>query len=255
MAHDPVKISDDADAARSKSRGVAANCDARRGSAQRGFVNTLKLRCIGVFVAGLMAALTAGGCSVFGIRSGTEQPNYTVVETLGDNVEVRQYETRLAAEVVVTGEEGEARSAGFRKLADFIFGENLTRESIAMTAPVSQAALREIAMTAPVAQAQAGPGQWRVRFLMPNEFTRETLPVPVDSDITILDLPPETVAVIRFSGSRSPTAVHEATNDLLQVIRGGHRHISGEPRAFFYDPPWTLSFLRRNEVAIPVMPN
>jgi hypothetical protein len=203
-------------------------------------------------MAGLLTTLTASGCSVFGIRSGTEQPNYTVVETLGDNVEVRQYETRLAAEVVVTGEEGQARSAGFRKLADFIFGENSTRESIAMTAPVSQAASRKIAMTAPVAQTQAGPGQWRVRFLMPNEYTRTTLPVPVDSDITILNLPPETLAVIRFSGSRSPTAVHEATNDLLQVICDGPWQISGEPRAFFYDPPWTLSFLRRNEVAVPV---
>jgi len=201
---------------------------------------------------GIVSILLGSACSAVGIRSSTEQPSYIVLETLASNLEVRRYAPRLAAEVVVGGEEADARSAGFRKLAAFIFGENRTRQSIAMTAPVSQASSEKIAMTAPVSQEEAGRGQWRVRFFLPSQYTRETLPEPNDQDITILELPPETLAVIRFSGSRAPLAVHEATEELLGIIPSTEWHVSGEPRALFYDPPWTLWFLRRNEVAVNV---
>ncbi len=203
-------------------------------------------------VAGMSIGLLVSGCSAFGIRSGTEQPSYEVVDTLGDNVEIRQYGPRIAAEVVVAGEEGQARSAGFRKLAAFIFGDNRTRQSIAMTAPVSQAVSEKIAMAAPVSQEEAGPGLWRVRFLMPGIYTHETLPEPNDPDIVISELPTETLAVLRFSGSRAPSTVHKATGELLGVIDGSQWRVSGQPIAFFYDPPWTLWFLRRNEVAVSV---
>lgn len=222
------------------------------GSHGQGSANGSRLMAVLIVVAGLSMGLLVSGCSAFGIRSGTEQPSYEVVETLGDNVEIRQYGPRLAAEVVVAGEEGQARSAGFRKLAAFIFGDNRIRQSIAMTAPVSQAVSEKIAMATPVSQEEAGPGLWRVRFLMPDSYTLETLPEPNDPDITIVDLRPETLAVIRFSGSRAPSAVHEATNELLAVIGDSHWQVSGRPTAFFYDPPWTLCFLRRNEVAVSV---
>jgi hypothetical protein len=214
--------------------------------------NGSRLTAVLLVVATLSTGLLVGGCSAFGIRSGTEQPSYEVVETLGDNVEIRRYGPRLAAEVVVAGEERQARSAGFRKLAAFIFGDNRSRQSIAMTAPVSQAASEKIAMAAPVSQEKAGPGFWRVRFLMPAIHTHETLPEPNDPDITIVDLPPETLAVLRFSGSRAPSAVHEATKELLAVVGDSQWQVSGQPTAFFYDPPWTLWFLRRNEVAVSV---
>lgn len=214
--------------------------------------NRSRLTAVWTVVAALSNGLLVSGCSAFGIRSGTEQPSYEVVETLGDHVEIRQYGPRLAAEVVVAGEERQARSAGFQKLAAFIFGDNRTRQSIAMTAPVSQAVSEKIAMATPVSQEEAGPGLWRVRFLMPGIYTHETLPEPSDPGITIVDLPSETLAVIRFSGSRAPSAVHEATNELLAVVGDSKRQASGQPTAFFYDPPWTLWFLRRNEVAISV---
>ena len=214
----------------------------------------MKLQCgeVLMLLTSLSTSFFASGCSTFGIRSGTEQPSYRIVDTLADNVDVRRYGPRLVAEVVVTGEEERARSAGFRKLAAFIFGDNRARQSISMTAPVSQAASERIAMTAPVSQAEAGSGRWRVRFFVPSEYTRETLPEPNDPDIAISELPPETVAVLRFSGSRAPSAVHEATDELLAVIGDSQWQVSGQPTAFFYDPPWTLWFLRRNEVAVSV---
>ena len=64
-------------------------------------------------------------------RADTEEPAFTVVEKIGV-IDVRQYGPRLAAEVTVGGDEEDARSAGFRLLADYIFGNNTSRASIAM---------------------------------------------------------------------------------------------------------------------------
>jgi hypothetical protein len=210
----------------------------------------------------LLSALLISACSTLGIRSGTEQPDYAVVERLesaGGAVEIRRYPPRLAAEVTVKGDEKEARSAGFRALAAYIFGGNSKRADIAMTAPVAQAPTRgsrgePIAMTAPVAQSPAGTGEWTVRFFMPAKYDRNTLPEPTDPAIAIVELPEETLAAVRFSGPRDPAAVEAATRALQQGLDGTGWTPSGVPTAYFYDPPWTLPFLRRNEVVVPVRP-
>jgi SOUL heme-binding protein len=189
------------------------------------------------------------------IASATEEPAFRVVDKVGV-VEVRQYGARLAADVVVSGDEEDARSKGFELLADFIFGNNSSRTSIAMTAPVAQEAAKgeKIAMTAPVAQTRDGSGKWRVRFFMPSKYTRETLPRPNNPAVEIVEVPAETVAVLRFSNSRSAEAVAEKTALLLQALERSKWVPAGTPFAWFYDPPWTLPFWRRNEVAVAVRP-
>ncbi len=186
-------------------------------------------------------------------RADTEEPRFNIVDKVGV-VEIRQYDKRLAAEVVVAGEEDDARSTGFRLLADFIFGNNTARTSIAMTAPVSQQAAKSesIAMTAPVSQSRDSSGKWRVRFYMPSKYTRETLPKPNNPAVEIVDVPGETMAVLRFSNSRSAEAVAEKTADLLRGLASSKWAPIGAPVTWLYDPPWTLPFFRRNEVAIAV---
>jgi hypothetical protein len=188
-----------------------------------------------------------------GVRAGTEQPRYTVVEQVGA-VEIRHYGPRLAAEASVTGTAEEARNAGFRKVAGYIFGGNTAKASIAMTAPVVQGGggrSQTIAMTAPVVQTADG-GAWRVQFIMPAHYTRATLPVPSDPGVRIVDLPAQDYAVLRFSGSRTGPAVARRTDELTRALAGKAWKASGAPVAWFYDPPWTPPFLRRNEVAAPV---
>jgi hypothetical protein len=189
------------------------------------------------------------------VRAETEEPKFNIVDKIGE-VEIRQYEKRLAAEVIVAGEEEDARSAGFRLLADFIFGNNTTRVSIAMTVPVTQQAARSesIAMTAPVYQSRDSNGKWRVRFYMPSKYTIETLPKPNNPDVQIVEVPGETLAVLRFSNSRSAEAVAARTLELLRLVASSKWLASGTPVAWFYDPPWTLPFFRRNEVAVSVRP-
>jgi SOUL heme-binding protein len=200
------------------------------------------------------AQIAESAMSIFGIRVGTEEPHY-LATPVGDGVELRQYGPRIAAETTVAANEDRARSIGFRRLASYIFGANHRDEKIAMTAPVAQqggANGDEIAMTAPVAQSRQSDDKWTIRFFMPSKWSLDTLPKPDSDDVTLVTVPGETVAVLRFSGDRSAAAVSAKTNELLEILRDKRIDVVGEPVAWFYDPPWTLPFLRRNEIAVPV---
>jgi len=202
-------------------------------------------------LSALLTGAALAACSVVGVRE-AEEPSFLVVERVGA-VEVRQYGPRIAAETQVSGDELDARSAGFRRLAGYIFGGNRSRTKVAMTAPVAQGKEKEsIAMTAPVAQAQDASGQWTIRFFMPAKYTMETLPAPLDPAVRMVEVPGETLAVLRFAGSTAPDAVEAKQRGLLQALQGSAWQPAGTPVAWFYDPPWTLPPFRRNEVAVEV---
>jgi hypothetical protein len=209
---------------------------------------------------GLAAALMTTACSTVGVRSGTEEPVYEAVAQVGD-LEIRRYGDRIAAQTVVTGDNAAARNAGFQRLAGYIFGGNSRRQSISMTAPVAQSdsgaagvGSQTISMTAPVAQTPSGGGRWTVQFFMPAAYTMETLPVPRDPSVELVVVPAETYAVLQFSGGGSVRAVDARTAELLSGLTGSGWRPNAEPVAWFYDPPWTLPPLRRNEVAVRVEP-
>jgi hypothetical protein len=195
------------------------------------------------------SVLLLGACSVVGVRSGTEEPAY---ETLGTEagIEIRRYAARLAAETTVEAAEMPARSEGFSRLAGYIFGGNAGASRIAMTAPVAQAGTR-IAMTAPVAQASGAESQV-IRFFLPAALRDP--PVPKDARVRIVEVPGETVAVYRFTGSIAPEAIAAARAHLLATLPATRWVAAGEPVTWFYDPPWTIPALRRNEIAVPVAP-
>ncbi len=193
---------------------------------------------------------------VVGIRVGAEEPNYTRRQ-LTDTVEIRRYGPRIAAETTVLDNENRARNEGFRRLAGYIFGGNRRDQKIAMTAPVSQQSARggeQIAMTAPVVQAGGGENGWVIRFFMPAKWTMETLPTPNNDQVRLVTVPPETVAVLRFSGDRGPKAVAARKTELLKALQDNGIEPTGEAQAWFYDPPWTLPMLRRSEIAVDVDP-
>ena len=196
----------------------------------------------------LLGTLLVSACSVVGIRSGTEEPRFTVIERIGD-AEVRQYAPRVAAETIVPGSAEAARGEGFRRLAGYIFGGNDGGARIAMTTPVAQAdAGQRIAMTAPVAEAPAGPAGWSIRFFLPADLADP--PAPRDARVRIVTVPAETVAVLRFTGIATDSAIATQRTRLMTSL--GSWTADGPPMTWFYDPPWTLPPLRRNEVAVPV---
>ena len=94
--------------------------------------------------------------------------------------------------------------------------------------------------------------QWVIRFFMPSKWTMDTLPEPDDDKVQLVPVPGETVAVLRFSGDRSPAAVQAHIDELRNELLDNGIEPTGDPVAWFYDPPWTLPSRRRNEVAIPI---
>lgn len=201
-------------------------------------------------ILGLLCALFLSG----GVAMATEEPSFTVAIHEGD-FEVRDYPALVMAEVTVSGSRDQASNAGFRLLAGYIFGGNTRRQSIAMTAPVVQQPAKgeTIAMTAPVTQS-GGDGAWVVRFTMPSTYTLETLPAPNDARVRLVPVSPQRYAVVRFSGLARPDSVERRTGTLRKFMEHQHLRAAGAPSLARYDPPWTFSFMRRNEVWIPVAP-
>jgi hypothetical protein len=191
--------------------------------------------------------------SPFGFNIGTEQPKYRVIEELGSGVEVREYASRIAAETTVdTKDADSARSEGFDLLAGYIFGKNKDKRSIAMTAPVEiNARGKSIAMTSPV-EVNSQSGAMTMRFFMPASYSMESLPQPIDSRVKLVEVPKTTVAVLRYTGSTKGPAVTEKTAILLNVLKSSSWNTIGPTSSYFYNPPWTIPFLRRNEVMIGV---
>ena len=200
-------------------------------------------------IVGVLGQVAEAGGSIVGIRHGTAEPDFTVERHVG-RVEIRHYSPRIAAETTVAAEEEAARSEGFRRLARYVFGGNTAKSKIAMTAPVAQQQSEKIAMTAPVATERGAAGEWVIRFFMPAEHSLESLPVPNDERVRLVTVPAETVAVLRYSGVASLGAITSHTDELLTTLRDNGFPTDGEPFSWFYDPPWTIPFRRRNEVAV-----
>jgi len=198
-------------------------------------------------------ALIVGLCLTGACAIAAEEPAFTVSLAKAD-FEVRAYPALIVAEVAVSGDRKAAASAGFRLLAGYIFGGNTARQKIAMTAPVMQAASQKIPMTAPVMQS-GGDGAWVISFIMPKGSTLENLPRPNNPRVQLKSIPPARMAVVRFSGLARPDSIAAKTAALQGFVSAQHLHAIGPPTLAQYDPPWTLWFLRRNEVMIPIAPD
>jgi len=181
----------------------------------------------------------------------TEEAPYTVLKS-DDIFELREYPPQILAEMIVDGDLEGAGNKAFRPLFRYISGGNKSRSTIAMSAPVSQEQQGEkISMTAPVSQ-QSAQGKWAVSFMMPASYTLETLPVPDDPGITLRPVPARQVAAVRYSGFWSEEKYLLNKDKLEQWIQKNRFTVNGEPVWARYNPPFTLWFMRRNEILIPI---
>jgi hypothetical protein len=179
-----------------------------------------------------------------------EEAEYRVALSDGD-FEIREYEPSIVAETVVDDDFEGAGNRAFRKLFGYIDGDNVKREEIAMTAPVSQVQSEKIAMTSPVAQ-QATEGGWAVSFMMPSSYTMETIPQPTDDSVVIRQIPAYRPAAIRYSGFWIEKKYQEHLEKLNEWIDSKGYERLGEPVWARYDAPFKPWFMRRNEILIPV---
>ncbi len=196
---------------------------------QKRFLPSLFL-IIGFFI------LSLSGC--LGNFMANEEPPNKVLEQTGD-FELRQYQPYIVAETLVEGDFGEVGNVGFRRLFDYIQGNNRKKTKIPMTAPVGQ---------------EKAGDNWRISFVMPASYTLETLPEPLDPRIKLIKIPGRLMAVHQYSGTWSQKRYEAKERQLREFIQEKGLQVVGAPVWARYNPPFMPWFLRRNEVMIPVAP-
>jgi len=186
------------------------------------------------------------------------EPVYEVVRRAPD-FEVRRYAPYVVAEVVVEAPFADAGNLGFRPLVRYIGGQNSMPagggRELPMTAPVLQEAGRgqELPMTAPVLQGEASgmAGRHAVQFVMPPGMDMARLPRPADARVTLREVPGRDVAVLRYSGWWTEDAFRTQERRLREALRTAGLEPRGEATWARYNQPFSLWFLRRNEVWLP----
>ena len=181
-------------------------------------------------ILALVAALWSGMVMAGNI----EEPSWQLVDKF-DGVELRYYEPTVQARTTLAS--NSETSVGFGRLAGFIFGGNNKGQKIAMTAPVEET----LGVDAPV-----------MAFTMPAQYALSDLPTPRDPRVRLVEVPGKTVAVVRFSGWGTAYKVERMKRKLLDGLRKNGIEPTGTPALNQYNPPWTLPFLRRNEVTVEV---
>lgn len=216
----------------------------------------------GVLVV-FFGAWTAVGYSS---TKGIETPAYTLVEKRG-TYELRDYAGYIRAEVTLEGGYRETLYGGFRDVAGYIFGDNTGKAGIAMTAPVLQEgpsekiamtapvlqepAPEKIAMTAPVLHEEQGE-RYTISFVMPAEYTLDTLPTPNNAQVSLREVPPTRFAVARFGGYARERKAERRIAALEKQIAADGLVAAGPAIIAQYDPPWTPFYMRKNEIQIPI---
>lgn len=213
------------------------------------------------FFASLFAvslSLMASACTVFGGKA-AEEPAYRVILKDGA-IEIREYEAYAVAETVANEPFEAATGTGFRRLFDYISSANQGSSEIAMTAPVFVGP-EKIEMTAPVfvtpevtegasGQLDGGARDWRIAFVLPEGVTAAAAPVPNDARVTLRDVPARRVAAIRFSGLFRDREAESQRLELTAWLEARGLGHAEDWQMAGYNPPWTLPFLRRNEVIV-----
>ena len=203
--------------------------------------------------------------SYFSVRN-LEEPDYNVISQK-TGYEIRQYNSYIVAEVEVEWNQNEALNNWFRYLAGYIFWGNTNKDSIKMTAPVSETQTYEkISMTVPVMETESTSismtapvmdtpnTQWSriVQFTMPRKYTLETLPIPDNDKVTLREIPAKKVAVLRYSGYASEKRVTAKKEKLLELLERDNMKLLSNITSAQYNPPLSFPLTRRNEVMIEV---
>ncbi|WP_315811358.1 heme-binding protein [Bradyrhizobium sp. SZCCHNR2028] len=197
-----------------------------------------------LWLTGIVVLALAGAIAAGPIMSRVEQPKYDVVLRDGD-FEIRAYAPMIIAQAEVQGARKPAIEEGFRIVGAYIFGANQAKAKIAMTAPVQQQASATIAPADGVAS-----DRWSISFVMPSNWSLDTLPPPADARIKLTAQSAQRMVAITFSGSTSDGIIADKTHQLRDYAQRKGLTVTGSPLLAFYNPPWTLPMLRRNEVML-----
>lgn len=206
-------------------------------------------------IAGVVVLILVWSIGSYYIVWSIEKPAYAVLEKR-DGYEVREYKPYIVAQTTVTGDYDQATTEGFRIIADYIFGNNIKKESIAMTSPVLEEAVspanERIAMTSPVLETINENKSRNISFVLPAKYTLETLPTPNNEAVKLVEVPARKVAVLEFTLYPTASRVEDKKALLLSYLVRDKAIIAGETETARYNPPLSMPLLLRNEILIPI---
>ena len=160
-----------------------------------------------------------------------EEAKYDVVKS-NEIYEIRKYSDRLAVQALNTNENN-----SFRKLFNYISGDNETNEEIKMTIPVTQMEKK---------------GNMTMQFYLPSKFNKDNVPNPSSSDVEIVNIEGGYYAVIRYSGRASNKNFIKHKEILENELKKDNISIAGPAIKASYNSPFTLPMLKRNEAMFKV---
>lgn len=185
----------------------------------------------------------------FGIRLDAE-PTYHMEDIVGQ-VEIRRYASALLAHVSADGDHDNAVEAARQKLADYIYGDNESREKMEMTSPVFQIDGESKMFSVPLRKHET-PGGWTVAFFLSNNLSPGEAPLPDDPAISILKSAEILVATLRYSGNNTEQQRSLAKKELIQALSGSKWTVDDQVYWASYDQPFAIPYFKRNEAHAPV---
>jgi len=202
-------------------------------------------------IIGVLTGLGVWLVGSYAVIRNIEEPSYTVLEKRA-GYEIRQYEPYILAETTVSGDYQTALSDGFRIIADYIFGNNTTKTSIAMTTPVLERTSETIAMTVPVVSTLETSASRMVAFVLPSKYTLDTLPQPNNAAVQLREVSGRKVAVRRFTWYATEKRIEAQKAVLEQKLRTDGMVTIGTAEVAQYNPPLSFPLTLRNEIMIPI---
>ena len=187
-----------------------------------------------ILILAVALILILTGCQA--TRAGYESAPYKVVRSDG-KFELRDYPALMVVETTMTRSGQDDGS--FSRLFRFITGRNEAKQKISMTTPVFMS---------------GSDSNRTMAFVMPAKLTQVQVPRPADGSVTVRELPAGRFAVLRFSGGRNAKKESETLGRLESWMGTESLRVVSPPIYGYFDPPWTLAFLRRNEVMLRTEP-
>jgi hypothetical protein len=190
----------------------------------------------GRILAGVAATAAAGAAYIYFKQRTAHAPIYQSLSSDGA-FEIRRYPALLVIETLQNGSRDRALGNGFGLLADYMFGEGREGD--------------EIPITMPVLTAREADDIWRVRFLIPEGFDRDSLPAP-GPGIAITEIPEREVAAVAVPGKPTDRLLAAKAAELERWIESRRRKRSGAAEHAYYNSPLKPGTTHPNEVLIPL---
>ena len=168
-----------------------------------------------------------------------ETPAYQLIEKDGQ-FEIRKYDSMIIAITEINSNYRESTSTGFRRIANYIFGENDQNMEIAMTTPVIS--------SSPV----NNDGIYDVAFVMPSKHSLSNLPDPNYNNVIVKEENLGKIAILRFGGWATEDKVIKYQKKLEMILIKKRYPINGDFMVAQYNSPWALPPFRRNEIMVPI---